>query len=605
MNERGGRASVTGSPHGRSDRFLLLGLTTLLAIAAALTPIGSYDYWWHLATGRLILESGAIPHVDPFSFTAIGTEWVDHEWLFQIVAYGLHSTIGPAVLILLKIVCVLFLTFLFANQLKREGHGPAGTTAMLVITLVGAWFRFQVRPELATLVIVPLVLVLAMRAREGGRKAPLAAIVVLCALGANLHVGIVLAPALLALGLGVTILQRLIPGPNGATLPHGGDRYRFERRLAVTTMAALAAISINPYGPRIYAVPFELKRLLDSLPWPNLEWARPGVGDFPLFYATLIATALVVVIVHRRIDPIATPALLLIGLLALLHLRNIGLFFLLLPLGLGRPVRDLVDRIGGRLTVRLARGRGSIRPGFLVSAVLAVAAIPMLALLPPRITWGFGIASVNEPVAAVDFLERESIGDRLFNDVRFGGYLVWRRGPATPVFIDGRNEVYADLLHDIAGALEGWDSWEALLSRHDIDSALLRYPGTLQKVIYSAEEGRPPVVGERAFSAAYFPREQWALVYWDDDAMIFLRRLPQHLAVIERLEYRSLHPDDWRHAMAEVATGRAPIGPILADLDRKLQEDPGCHRARRLYETFSRLNRNGGEDREGDRREGS
>ena len=115
----------------------------------------------------------------------------------------------------------------------------------------------------------------------------------------------------------------------------------------MTTVAALAAISINPYGPRLYAVPFELKRLLDSLPWPNLEWARPGVGDFPLFYATVTAVALIMIIAHRRIDPIATPAVLLIGLLALLHLRNIGLFFLILPLGLGRPVRALVDRIGG------------------------------------------------------------------------------------------------------------------------------------------------------------------------------------------------------------------------------------------------------------------
>ncbi|MCZ6694935.1 MAG: hypothetical protein O7A63_00205 [Acidobacteria bacterium] len=592
MNGREHRGSAVGSPHGRSDRVLLLGLTTLLAIAAALTPIGSYDYWWHLATGRLILESGAIPHVDPFSFTAIGTAWVDHEWLFQIIAYGLHSSIGPSALIILKILCVLFLTFLFAGHLKREGHGPAGTTAILVVMLVGACFRLQVRPELATLVIVPLAIVLAIRARESGCKSPLVAIVALCALGANLHVGIVLVPALLALGAGVTILLRMIPGSMPAHVPPGGERERFERRLAVTAVASFAAISINPYGPRIYAVPFELKRLLDSLPWPNLEWARPEVGDFPLFYATLTAVAIIVIASYRRIDPIATPALLLVGLLALLHLRNIGLFFLLLPPGLGRPVRALVDRIGDKLNMRLAHGRGTIRLGFLVAAVLAVAAIPMLAVMPPRIKWGFGIASVNEPAAAVDFLERESIGAKLFNDVRFGGYLIWRRAPEAPVFIDGRNEVYADLLHDIARALEDGASWEALLSKHDIDSALLRYPGTLQKVIYAGEEGRPPTVGERAFSAAFFHRERWALVYWDDDAMIYLRRAPKHRSVIARLEYRALHPDDWRHAVAEVATGRAPLAPILEDLDRKLQEDPDCHRARWLYETFSRLDRN-------------
>jgi hypothetical protein len=27
------------------------------------------DYWWHLRTGHLIVDTG-VPHTDPFSFTA-------------------------------------------------------------------------------------------------------------------------------------------------------------------------------------------------------------------------------------------------------------------------------------------------------------------------------------------------------------------------------------------------------------------------------------------------------------------------------------------------------------------------------------------------------
>jgi hypothetical protein len=586
--ERG--AGVSGDDHvGRGDRVLLMGLVVLLAVAASLTPIGSYDYWWHLATGRWILDHGTIPDADPFSFTSSGTEWVDHEWLFQILAYLTHSSLGPSALILLKIACVLALLPLFASHLGRSGHGPAGSSLILAVTLLGAWFRFQVRPEMATLVLVPLILHLALRARETGRLRPLLIIPPLCLLGANLHVGIILAPAFLLLGLIVQVLMRRFPRPLGMPDFRHGEGRVFERRLAAICVVAGACIAINPYGFRIYKVPFELSRLLASLPWPNLEWARPAPADFPLFYLTVIGVAVILITARRKLDPIATPALLVVGVLSLMHLRNIGLFFLLLPHGIGGPSRAAINSLRRSRVARLLPSGNRVRAGFVVAAVVVVIGIPLLAVLPPRVTWGFGIATGNQPSGPVDFLERHGVDGRLYNDIRFGGYLIWRRGPEKPVFIDGRNEVHADLLHDIAGALDNGGAWEDLLSRHRIEAALLRYPGVLQKVLYPREDGRPAAIGARAFSAAYFPKERWALVYWDDLTMVFLRRTGEHAALIDRFEYRSLHPDDWQHLLAEVAMGRAPLDPILAEIERKIQEDPDCRRARSLLHTFTGL----------------
>lgn len=36
------------------------------------------DFWWHLRTGKLIMQS-AVPRHDPFSWTAQGNDWVVHE----------------------------------------------------------------------------------------------------------------------------------------------------------------------------------------------------------------------------------------------------------------------------------------------------------------------------------------------------------------------------------------------------------------------------------------------------------------------------------------------------------------------------------------------
>ena len=587
----------------RGDRILLLVLLAVLAIASSLSPIRNYDYWWHLKTGALIVEKGEVPRADPFSFTAAGVPWVDHEWLFQVAALLGHRALGPAALVLVKVICVLLLSLLMADHARREGHQGAGTAILTAAALVGASFRIDVRPELVSLLGLPIVVWLALRARDRGRHRLLFFVPVVVGLWSNLHPGAILAPAVLALGGAATFLdERFAARSPGAGIPAAG-RARFAPRLALTAGAAALAVAANPYGFRIYEVPVRLSRLLASLPSPNLEWARPRPVDFPLFFAAAAASAIILVVFRRRLDPIATPALVLAGCLAAAHLRNIGLFFYLLPFGLARPARALSAGLAsgapGRWLGSLRRPAESpqagrppmarVRPGFVAAAVVLVAAVPLLAVLPPGVVWGIGIAPDNEPARAADFLAREKIGRRLYNDVRFGGYLIWRRFPEHPVFVDGRNEVYPRLLTDIFASLGDSRAWQAFLKRHDIDAAFVRYSQVLERVVRKGTDGLPDAVLERSFSANHFPREDWALVYWDDDAMIFARRSREHEGVIARHEYRAIHPEDWRYLVAGVAAGHLQAGPILEELRRKLRDDPGCARARALLATFRRL----------------
>ena len=62
--------------------------------------------------------------------------------------------------------------------------------------------------------------------------------------------------------------------------------------------------------------------------------------------------------------------------------------------------------------------------------------------------------------------------------------------------------------------------------------------------------------GARGFSALWFPKAEWALVYWDDVAMVFVRREGAPTGLLEIHEYRVIQPDD------------------LAHLERRLLEDP-------------------------------
>ncbi len=565
-----GAAPPPATP-SRGDRWLLGGLTAILALCATLSPIRNYDYWWHLKSGALILRTGGVPRTDPFSFTAPGTPWIDHEWLFQVLLYLGHQALGPGMLVLIKAAIMLGLTLLMARHLRQEGHGPAGRAFFLTLALAGAAFRIDVRPELATLVLVPLTVHLALAARDRGRIGPLVAIPLLTAIGVNLHVGCILIPVMLGFGALASML----------TAAHR----RFAPRLGLSALAAALLVGVNPSGFAIWAVPFRLRALLASLPWPNSEWVAPTFASVPIFFAALGVALVVLLLGVRWLDPITAPPLILAGVLALGHVRNVGLFCLLLPLGLARPARALVVAVKARsLYGGVSRG-GTIRPGFVLAALTLVTGIPLLLTLPPRAVLGIGIGSDNEPRGGVDFLEREGVGRRLYNDVRFGGYLIWRRAPEQPVFIDGRNELYGPLLLEISRGMETPEAWRALLDRHAIDAAFLRYPPSLQKVVWTGADGRVHT-GVRAFSTAYFPAATWALVFWDDDAMVFLRRGPDHDSVIARHEYRALNPDDWQFLRASILIGRLDPAPILAEIRRKLDEDPGCARARQLLKDF-------------------
>ena len=72
------------------QRVLVLALfIALLAMSAR--EIADPDFWWHLATGRYIVETRSIPHHDVFSYTATDHKWITHEWLTQVGMIALYS----------------------------------------------------------------------------------------------------------------------------------------------------------------------------------------------------------------------------------------------------------------------------------------------------------------------------------------------------------------------------------------------------------------------------------------------------------------------------------------------------------------------------------
>jgi hypothetical protein len=129
-----------------------------------------------------------------------------------------------------------------------------------------------------------------------------------------------------------------------------------------------------------------------------------------------------------------------------------------------------------------------------------------------------GLAEDVVPFAAINFVTRNDLRERLYEDLDVGCYLLWEGWPRYRVFQDARLPAYPDEFHraldDTALSPAAWD---ALLRRYGVDAALVAYPG----------------INVRAGS---FDPDEWALVYRAPDALVFARRSDAHRDVISRHE---------------------------------------------------------------------
>src|SRR4051794_31678987 len=124
------------------------------------------DTGWHIRTGDYILEHGAIPRVDLFTFTKPGEPWFAWEWLTDLIFAWLHRGWGlKAVVMVGGVALVATATLLFCRMLWSGGNLFFSLAAALLAngaTLV----HFLARPHVFTFVFLAIGLWLMARDRR-------------------------------------------------------------------------------------------------------------------------------------------------------------------------------------------------------------------------------------------------------------------------------------------------------------------------------------------------------------------------------------------------------------------------------------------------------
>ncbi|HZE89125.1 MAG TPA: hypothetical protein VE404_06230, partial [Verrucomicrobiae bacterium] len=141
----------------KSLKAALAGAFLLLVAALSFTPVSNNDVWLHLRTGGLILERGAVPRAEEYTYTRAGEAIVDHEWLSQVVFASVHAIAGLDGLTLLKGL-LLAATLAVVSIASFESSGsPAPAAAAAALATLGTALLIAshlfIRPHLFTLLL--------------------------------------------------------------------------------------------------------------------------------------------------------------------------------------------------------------------------------------------------------------------------------------------------------------------------------------------------------------------------------------------------------------------------------------------------------------------
>jgi len=457
---------------------VILGLGLFIMAARSVTDP---DVWWHLRTGQLILQNRAIFHSDPYSFTRLGRTWIDHEWLSQIVIFGLYRVAGWGGLIAAFAVVIAATYWTVFQRSPGRPYVAGAMTAWGAVASIPCW---GVRPQMLTLLLASVFLLILERSYQ--KPGVLWLTPALMLLWVNLHAGYAIGLAFLLIILAGDMLDAAFGDRKLASL---GGRVR---QLTLTLAACVAVVPLNPYGIRMFRYPLETLRSRTMLAYIG-EWHSPDFHQSRYWPALLLmlATLALPAISPRKLRPRELLLLSATMYAGLRSVRHIPIYVLVAVPVLSAMLQACLDvRKPGWLdsAATLTRARMLIN-GVLLASFLVFVVLRFEFVIRNQPT----VEAREFPSAAASFLSQDRPPGPLFNHYNWGGYFIWRLYPEYTVFIDGRADVYGDaFLDDFTSVyyIRG-RNWRAAFEQWGIRTVILPPDAPLVAALRASADWKP------------------------------------------------------------------------------------------------------------------
>lgn len=484
------------------------------------------DIGRHIQNGNIILHNAfsgagtAALTTNFYSSTNPDYPFLNHHWASGVIFALVHQAWSFYGISLVFILISLATFAIFFRLSERAAGFPLSfSLALFLIPLIAE--RLEVRPEAFSYLFIAIFFFILQHFQEKNTSwrslflLPLFEII-----WVNIHVYFFFGLFLIGVFLADEIRKFIMKQNQRESLRPAAYL------LAIFFLTALATL-FNPATLRGALYPLNIFHNYGYMIVENQSvWFLENLGfsayNFLIFKIALAALAasfiLLLAIRPRACSFINALLAITVSVLALLALRNFTLFgFFALPI--------IAANLSAVLPHVIRRDIDTFHPGFLF--LLGLTIIGVVSLNYSRITrqydvLGLGLAEgVNQ--SAQFFLDHDIRGP-VFNNYDIGGYLIYHLYPRERVFVDNRPEAYPDSFfqNTYVPVQQNEDAWQQQRNAYHINAIFFSY--------------RDYTPWAQKFLVARIQDPQWAPVFADNYAIIFLARNDMNAAIIKQFE---------------------------------------------------------------------
>ncbi|OHE54768.1 MAG: hypothetical protein A2027_00370 [Thermodesulfovibrio sp. RBG_19FT_COMBO_41_18] len=494
------------------------------------------DFWWHISTGRYIVETGSIPDKDPFSYTSNLVEnrnlFQEREnfilkqyWLGQVIFYLIYDYTGPAGIIVLRASLLTMVILLVLWRLRRWDVNFYISFIYIFLVYLDILRYTGERPVLFTILLTPLTFIILEEFKEKRGKIVFL-LPLLMLLWSNLHGGFIIGNIIIA-------VYMLVEGFKIIIKKASFSRHEIIIFYTLTSLALLTSY-INPTGWDAFLIALSSKyKFLEA---SIQEYQSPfflyinKLSPINYGFVTLaFIFPLILILRNKKID--LTHVILLTGffIMAAKTGRYTIYYVSIAAMVLGRETDILLkhllkERIPDRIYTKIV----------FAFSILALLSSILFFIGVFKFQWlRLDIAKRSYvPVSSVDFIEQNRLPGNILNSHPYGGYVTWRLYPWKMTFIDTRwlNPTVQREYGWIMNAIESVSVkklhqgklplWKRLLNHYDINFILcdtLDVYGNVPKLLLTLAEDK-----------------EWVPVYCEPIAIIFIKNIPKNQDIIKK-----------------------------------------------------------------------
>jgi hypothetical protein len=475
--------------------FLLTGFLGCIGINALRLKycVIDFDIWWHLKVGDWIFEHTGVPHTGILSRTAATHPWIAYSWGYEVLLsrfYAWFGLMGVGAFGTLLTVGVAYSVYWMARRISGRFW-----LAILLAAAACAAFLFSgmPRPVFFSMMLYCVTLALLLEAQNRERIHRLYWLPPLMLLWANLHIQFIYGLFAVGLFVAVHVAQNLLQ--RAGTVPG------FLKPSALPAKPLLVIFGLCVFatflGPNFYR-PYLAVFLYTKAKFTYniiMELQPLNFRGFSNFLELFLGAAgFYVVGWQKKLDPFKLLLLVVASVVAFRTMRD-GWF---ICFSAAACIADFPAPAEAR----------DPEPSWADLAMVSGGAALLLLFAAPIVHFdarGIDRAiSADFPVNAINFLRRQSFSGPLYNNLNWGGFLMWYL-PELPVAVDGRNDLYGDDMDKIF-----YESQSAFPSY-----ATDPYLGESRLVIL---DSKLPLAKILTIDSRF------QMVYHDDIATVFVRR---------------------------------------------------------------------------------